>query len=526
MINHKSKPSQNKKDSLQSKEKKELIRLNREMSRPKRHGYLWYMLLIITVVYIADEIATQVGAQMQTTVALALFPGNVEVAVARLTAFSFIPMLFTALGFLYKPLSDRFGRKVFLVINTLGLGVAMIVISISTNLPVYLLGAALTQFFIPHDVQQTYIYECAPKHKRGTYYAIAKFFATLGMLLIPLMRQLFIPSEAYIDQWGFVYLVPGLLALVVAVFAILFVRESDTFVEHRIKLLTMSEEEKAKERLNKKQATQEKGSIISGIRYVFSHKQLLWLVIAHSFIMLALFITTNYEAILTNGYSVIYFDGFVDFLTANNAAEFNALNANRAANNLTLFASINEAALVFAKNKATTEFITKALFLFPLGSASVQLFQGFFSDKLGRRPTAIIVSITCLSSFLIFYFGSQAVLSPYLVGFFVGSAVGSYYGLGDIMFLMETESTPTNLRSSVLAVTPLLAAFLYAIAMPAFATIINLTSDKMIGPLAFIFAVPGLIVGLILLFLKARETKGVDLTKIDGTEFENTMEVL
>lgn len=131
-----------------------------------------YFILIISVIYLADEIVTQIGGQMQSVIASQIFAPVVgdEFAVARMGAFGMVTMAASGLAFLYKPLSDRYGRRIFLIINTLGMGIGTALVSLATNIPVYLIGAAITAFFTPHDMQAVYIQECAPAEHRAKMY--------------------------------------------------------------------------------------------------------------------------------------------------------------------------------------------------------------------------------------------------------------------------------------------------------------------------------------------------------------------
>ncbi len=87
---------------------------------------------------------------------------------------SFIAIPFQALSIFYKPLSDRFGRKIFLVINTLGMSLGMLVIALSHNLALYVVGAVIIFFFVPHDMQVVYVMESAPSKHRAKIYSRAE----------------------------------------------------------------------------------------------------------------------------------------------------------------------------------------------------------------------------------------------------------------------------------------------------------------------------------------------------------------
>ena len=82
---------------------------------------------------------------------------------------SFIAIPFQALSIFYKPLSDRFGRKIFLVINTLGMSLGM-----SHNLALYVVGAVIIFFFVPHDMQVVYVMESAPAKHPAKIYSTVK----------------------------------------------------------------------------------------------------------------------------------------------------------------------------------------------------------------------------------------------------------------------------------------------------------------------------------------------------------------
>ena len=152
----------------EEKKQREIAKWEKEKAKATLPGYMAYFLLIICVVYIGDEVVTQLGGQMQSIIASELFAPIVgaDFAVARMSALSSLAMIASALAFLYKPLCDKYGRRLFLVLNTLGMGVGSIFVSLATNIPVYLIGTAFTAFFTPHDMQAIYIQECAPAKYR------------------------------------------------------------------------------------------------------------------------------------------------------------------------------------------------------------------------------------------------------------------------------------------------------------------------------------------------------------------------
>ncbi len=467
----------------EEKKQREIAKWEKEQAKAKGPGYMIYFLLLVCVVYVCDEVVTQIGTQMQSVIASQLFAPiyGEEYAVARMSALGMFTGIASLIAFLYKPLCDKYGRRPFLILNTLGMGLGTILIGLATNIPVYLIGAAFTAFFTPHDMQAIYIQECAPAKHRATLYSAIKAVATLGMFMIPVLRSIFIPSTD-LSGWRYVYLAPGLLTAVVAIAAFFLIKESDAFVENRLRQLRMSDEEIAAAK-EKKVDSQAQGGIIKAVKLVFRNKQLRWLIIAHGFVMWGMVVTMYYEATMTNGYAQQFLAQGMD---------------------------------IEAAKAAAATYVTQALMLFSVGSAVFQFFPGLLADKLGRKPAAIIMSATVVLTFLGFYIGSSNNWSPYIVGFLCGACIGSYWYTGDLMGLMESESTPTNLRASVLAVQPMISGSLFSPALGAVMVLANVLGDAYIGICVLATAVPGMLIGLIMMMLKVKETKGVDMGTISA----------
>jgi MFS family permease len=72
-----------------------------------------------------DEVSTSLHNEMVNEVTLDLFTNQLGIAEATgLKNFSLMEMLaniFLVIGFFYKTLADRYGRKPFLIANTLGM---------------------------------------------------------------------------------------------------------------------------------------------------------------------------------------------------------------------------------------------------------------------------------------------------------------------------------------------------------------------------------------------------------------------
>ena len=475
------------KQMTEEQKQREIAKWTKERDKPKGAHYLFYFTVLITLIYIADEVTSQIGGQMQSVIASQIFAPVVgeEFAIARMSAFSTVTIFVSILAFIYKPLADRFGRKIFLIINTLGMALGLFVIAVGNSIPMYIIGACIIAFFTPHDMQAVYIQESVPPEHRAKMYSIIKGIATLGIFIVPALRMVFIPGNDYSD-WRMVYLVPAVLILIVVVIGAFFVRESDAFIENRLTMLQMTEEEKEEAR-NNNQDVESEGGLIKALKFAFKHKQMRWILIGTGFLMFGMVITMYYETILTYGY----------------AQQFVA----------------DGMAIEAAKKEANT-FVTQALLLFSIGSAIMQFFPGFIADKWGRKTATLAMVVILIVCAILFNVGAMMAWNPYLVGFLCGAASGSYIAAVDIAGLMCSESAPTNLRSSIMAVQPVVTGAIYFIAMVLAIVLINILGDAAIGMTCLCIALPGLVVGLVILFTKTKETMGVDMGAIHGNEFE------
>ena len=117
------------------REEKQLNRLLKEKHRPKHKMYIWYLLLVLTLIYIIDEIISNLQSNLISEMSQSIFPdifssqGPVE-ARRPFDLVALIAIAILAFSMFYKPLADKFGRKPFLVINTFGMGAAVAICSL------------------------------------------------------------------------------------------------------------------------------------------------------------------------------------------------------------------------------------------------------------------------------------------------------------------------------------------------------------------------------------------------------------
>ncbi len=463
-----------------TRKQRELRKWEMQKARPKGKTYFWYLILIIALIYAMDEIASQINSLMQTEIANDLIKSESSVTILNLLNVVAIP--FNIIGILYRPLADRFGRKPFLVINTFGMAIALFIIFLSNNVIMYFAGACMILFFVPHDMHVVYIMEAAPSKTRAITYSVVKFFANMAVMLIPLLRRWLMASAS---EWRNVYIIPAFVGIAVSLIALLCARETDAFIDSRIRYLKMTDEELAQEKATKSsQASQ--GGVVDALKFGFRHKQLRWVFICFALAGVGVVGSMNYQAILTHGYAQSVF--------GSSAKEFLDL------------VSIKE--------------VSQALTLYPIGMALSQLIMGFISDKKGRKTAAITVATNCVISFIVFTVGARMNLNPLLVGFFCGAFVGSYYSTNDVLIMMASESAPTNLRSSSTAAQTVIGFAGYAVGFLTNTVLALKFGDGIIGTVALCLLVPSFVITLIALIRKTNETKGVDLDKVTGTEWD------
>ena len=462
------------------KAEKEIARRQKQLDKSGTKSYFAYLFFIISVIYITDEVASAIATFMKTEIANDLMAKFGEGSVGRLNIITTLSFPIMALGVLYKPLADRFGRKPFLVINTFGMCLGLLVVYLTQSLAGYIVGSVMTQFFITHDMQVVYIMESAPPKHRAKVYSSIKCIAMLGVMFIPLLRKLLLENTS---QWRRVYLAPALVGMAVSVIAMFLAKETDAFNTERINTLKGNATEKSEN---------ENGGIIKALKYGFKHSQIKWIFLALLFSETGYILTSDYQAVMTYGF------------------------ANTALQN-GLFSSLEAATEGVAVNEVTT-----ALFFYPIGCAISQLIPGFISDKKGRRVSAIAMSASALVLFLCFWLGAEHGMPAQLVGFFCGGSVGTFWANIDTICLMAGESTPTSIRSSMLSAIYLPLGIGIGISMGVSIPLESIFGNSKIGIIAFCLAIPGLLADFLILTSKVKETKGIDLTEVDGSDFENT----
>ena len=455
------------------REAKELDRRNIQIAKKHPKGYLWYLLVVLSIVYIVDEITSAMGSSMQSEVVTDFFVKGMgldyNTGLATFTAMG-IPIYCTMILMpFYKALADTYGRKLFLVLNTIGMGIGLGICMGAQGPWVYLLGMLVINFVMYNDMQVIYVMECAPEKHRAKLTSLTKAVALLGVTLIPILRDVFMGNDG--SQWRKVFFIPAIVALVVGIAAIFLMDETPVFLSKRIDYLRMSDEERAAKAASEKKAADEgKGGVIRALKFIFSHRQIRAVAICAMIFMSATGVTSYYESIMKTG-------------------------------------------------GMSTEQVTQAMYFIPFCNALMTAIGGFMTDGLGRKKSATVLSLIAFVGLSAFVLSANFGMSPILVGVSYGFFIGGLWSVADMLCLIISgESSPTHLRASVLATMSMMGGI--GSAVSGISITVGMLFVDSIGLLSLCICAPFMLLAILLLLTQVHETKGIDLNTVTGAEWD------
>ena len=250
-----------------------------------------------------------------------------------------------------------------------------------------------------------------------------------------------------------------------AIISFLTLRETPVFLKQRIEHLENSGV--ASEETKKKGET---GGVFHAIRFIAHHRQLRWNALAAFVFAMSIGVTGFYTSIMSTS----------------------GMNGDQ---------------------------INQALVAYPILNARMTFLGGFLTDRLGRKRSALTMGMVCFVMLGAFVFAASQGWNAYLVGACYGIFVGAYWSVSDLLYLViPGESTPTNLRASVLGTLSLV-----LIAGGIVSTTIISICMRYVSSLALVCGVvciPLVLLCLVIVMTKLGETKGVDMAKITGAEFD------
>lgn len=455
-------------EKMEARESRELEKRRAQLNKKPLKFALLFAALAILLAAGIDAIATQISGQLQSSIVTEFFvePYNLSYneAIARFSAVNIISYLILPILPFYKALSDKVGRKPFLAFNIIAMGVGLLLCTWSPNVIVFYVGFAILAFMTSADMQIVYLYEVAPRKSRATFYGIVKGTGAFCIILVPVLRATAMGNDSTL--WRNVYMIPAILAFLIAAYILLVPRESEMFIKQRIEYLELPYEQRHPEKGQKnKGGKKRKTGVFHAMKQLFREKQLFWLtMIGVVFAICSSSFSSYTESIMTN----------------------------------------------FGMS---TETVTTALMIYPFMNMAITWIAGFVSDKIGRKAIVAATGILAVLGFACFNFSAALGMSPYVVGFFYGLYLPCWWQTIDFNSMMIAESTPTYNRASVLAAGSLLKLLGQALGL-CFPIIAPLLFEK-IGFGYLTAVIPFVAIGIILLMWKVKDTNGVDLNTVE-----------
>ncbi len=464
------------------KERKELEKLEKAEAFHGHRHYFAILIVVLSIIYIVDELASSVRGVVETQTICDLF--NTTFGSSEYNTASGTLGLVTTGAYLiylvspfYKSLADKFGRRIFLIINTLGMGVGMLVCIISKSVPLYILGTVIMTFFTPNDMQVIYIMECAPKEHRAKLCSITKGLALISVSLLGLFVKLFVNS-AVPSTWRNVFIIPIILAFVIGIAAIYFVRETPVYTQKRLQYLRASEEERQAaaeaEKLAEEKEKKNSISVWGAFKYIFTHKQTRAIAIVALIMAFSTGYTGKYQPMLEAGkYHGVMNDNAVNLI----------------------------------------------LMFYPVINGIFTMAGGFLTDSLGRKKSALILGLWAALGLAVFAYGCIFPLNPWITGFAYGISIAGLWSISDmIYFVITSESTPTEIRASVVGSMQLVGMVGTGLNM-VYNNVVTMIAGSLNLPIVLTVAyLPLLTLSLVIMMLKVKETKDVDLDNVQVDE--------
>ena len=459
-----------------NREQREIARLEKAQKFHRAKNYFIILIVVLTIVYIVDELASNIRGTVASFTICDLFnttfgTPEYDKASGTLDLVTTACYLIYLVSPFYKALADKYGRRLFLIINTLGMGVGMLISIISHNIALYLVGVVLMTFFTPNDVQVIYLMECAPKQHRAKLCSITKGIALISVSLLGLFVKLFVDRNEP-GTWRNVYIIPIILAFAIGIAAIFLVKETPVFTKKRLEYLKANDEErKALSAADKAEAEKEQSvSVPAAFKFIFKNKQTRYIAIVAVLMAFATGYTGKFQNMIEVG---------------------------------------------VARGAITTSGSETILMFYPLINGVFTLIGGFLTDALGRKKSALILGLWAALGLGVFAWGCSAELDPYITGFAYGFSIAGLWSISDmIYFVITSESTPTQIRASVVGSMQLLGMVGTGLNM-VYNGVVTLSAGSMNLPFVLTVSyLPLMAISLLIMMWKVKETKDVDLDNI------------
>ncbi|MBN2157491.1 MAG: MFS transporter [Candidatus Lokiarchaeota archaeon] len=420
----------------------------------RKKGYFIYLLIILVFVQLLDSYSASYTGSFPSKIIEEFLSGysqNKADSIMNLSiGLATLGMYFV---FFSQGISDRFGRKLMLILTTFGMGLAALLLNFSVNIQTYTIFLVFTYMFVSSDMWLIYITEESDAKHRGLYTNIVMALGILGPIFIPLFRNIFIPEGSEIGSWRGMTYFPIALAFPLGMLMIFTIKESSKFELMKKDAIKIKSELKPKFNKNLK----------------------------------LLFKSTRKAEVL-----VLAFMSFtlgLNYLLLQMAESF-------AASNTSL----------------TEDAISNIIMIIAVSIIIAYLVIAFLSDKIGRKFLLYIFSAMLPIGSVLLYLGGKLGSNEFLL-ISMGMTMGyiGHNGLQILFRIIIVEILPTDRRGTGSG----FRAFVQSLGIT-LGFFIGAFSTQHIGlGITFlIFGIPVLLnIPLIHIFLK--ETKGTDLTAVE-----------
>ena len=161
--------------------------------------------------------------------------------------------------------------------------------------------------------------------------------------------------------------------------------------------------------------------------------------------------------------------------------------------------------------------VPTALLIYPFLNGITTIISDMMSDKLGRKKVCILLGIVTLVGLLVFIFSCRLGLGPVWAGVAYGISIGGLWSMSDTIILtMPAESSPSNMRASVMGTISVLIGAGMFVGQGLFILCQNFMPMDMVF---LIISVPFMVISLLLIMFKVKETRDVDLESVSAETF-------
>lgn len=353
------------------------------ISRTKK--YFLYLLIILILIDIVDQYSTNYISSFPSLIIAEFLSEYSETEATSILAFcTAIATFGMYFVFLNQYFADKIGRKIMLAINSFGLGISALLLSLSVNIIMYTIFLFLTYIFFSSDMWLIYINEEAPAEKRASWTNLVLATGVVGPIMMPILRSIFISDT--LSNWRGMTLLPIILGIPLGFVVLFTIKETSKYEQIKTGLI------------EKEQAV----FMIDNLKAIFSsprRKEYLMI------LLMSFTIGLNY-AILTLGENYI---------------------AN--------YSTITQASINIIIYSIAISVI--------LGYIST----GILADKIGRKPLIYFHSVLTPIAVILTYIGVNMSSLPIVAIGFALTYVG-FWGVTVILRLLTVEILPTDKRGT------------------------------------------------------------------------------